>query len=171
MTPGVYAQTPGTNPHLNFFQELVQFISQKFGLDKTQVQTAITDFKANRKVAITPRPTLTPDQLAKRDKSRLDELVKDGKITTNQESLIISEIAAIRSKYNLDTMKNLTPDERKTQMTARRDEIVTWAKSQGIDSSYIMGGGFGEGGRGMGMRDKGKGWGGWNGTISPTPIQ
>ena len=47
--PQIYAQTPGTNPHMNFFQELVQFISQKFGLDQTQVQSAVTQFQQQRK--------------------------------------------------------------------------------------------------------------------------
>ena len=52
-------------------------------------------------------------------------------------------------------------------MTARQDEIVAWAKSQGIDSSYVMGG-FGMGGTGPGMGGRGKGWGGHNGTVSPS---
>jgi hypothetical protein len=62
--PQIYAQTPGTHPHMNFFQELIQFISQKFGLDKTQVQSAVTMFQQQRKTTVTPRPTLTPQQIA-----------------------------------------------------------------------------------------------------------
>jgi hypothetical protein len=167
--PQIYAQTPGTNPHINFFQELVQFISQKFGLDKTQVQTAVTDFQQQQKATITPRPTLTPQQITDRDKTRLDQLVKDGKITSDQETAIINELAALRTKYPAGSMKNLTPAQWKTQMTARQDEIVSWAKSQGIDSSYVMPG-FGMGVRGPGIGGRGKGWGGHKGNVSPTPT-
>jgi hypothetical protein len=181
--PSVYAQTPGAGTHMNFFQELIQFISQKFGLDKTQVQTAITDFQQQKKATITPRPTLTQQQMTDREKTRLDQLVKDGKITGDQENAIIAELAVLRAKYTQDSLKNLTPDQRKTQMTARRDEILAWAKSHGIDSSYLMPGfgmegrGFGMGGRGPGMGGKGmgegkEGWGReWNEKETITPTQ
>ncbi len=157
--PQVYAQTTGANTHMNFFQELVQFISQKFGLDKTQVQTAITDFKAQRKATITPRPTLTPQQIADSEKVRLDKLVAEGKITPSQETAIINEIASLRTKYNFGSWKDLAPADRKAQATALREEIVSWAKSQGIDSSYVMPG-FGMVGRGLGMERGEKNWGG-----------
>ncbi len=164
-TPQIYAQTPGTSPHMNFFQELVQFISQKFGLDQTQVQTAVTEFQQQKRATITPRPTLTPQQISDRDKTRLDQLVSSGKITSDQETAIINELAALRAKYNFRSSANLTPAQRKTQMTTMHDEIVAWAKSQGIDSSYVMGG-FGAGGRGPGMGGRGR----WKGTITPTPT-
>jgi hypothetical protein len=173
--PKIYAQSPAAGIHMNFFQEFIQFISQKFGLDKTQVQSAVIDFKNQHKANITPRPTLSPQQITDREKSRLDLLVKDGKITPNQETAIMGELAALRTKYNLGSQKGLTPEERKTQMTAMRDEIVSWAKSQGIDSSYVMPG-FGMGGRGMGgrgwsMEGRKNDWGRWqNGTVTPTPT-
>jgi len=83
--------------------------------------------------------------MAAQEKTRLDALVTAGKITSDQETAIINELAALKTKYSATSMSGLTPAQRKTQMTARRDEIVAWAKSQGIDSSYIMGGfGIGE---------------------------
>jgi hypothetical protein len=59
-------------------------------------------------------------------------------------------------------MKDLTTEERKNQMDAMRNELIEWAKSQGVDSSYIMGE-FGMGGHpGMGMGEKGMGkFGNW----------
>jgi hypothetical protein len=155
--PFVYAQTPGGQPRMNFFQEFIQFFSQKFGLDKTQVQTALTDYQNQRKATITPRPTITPDQLSARDKTRLDQLVTAGKITGDQETAILNELSALRIKYNPNTLKNETAKERKTQGTAMRDEVVSWAKSQGIDSSYVMPG-FGYGRGMMGNKMGGKGF-------------
>jgi hypothetical protein len=172
--PQIFAQSPANNQHLNFFQELVQFFSQKFGLDKTQVQSALTDFKNQQKANITPRPTFSPQQMTDREKTRLDQLVKDGKITTDQETAIINKLASLRTKYNLGSQNTLTADQRKTQTTNMRDEIVAWAKSQGIDSSYVMGG-FGTGGRGPGGGDNDmRGRGNWDGqkeNMSGTPTQ
>jgi hypothetical protein len=175
--PRVYAETSGnTGTHMNFFQELIAFISQKFGLDKTQVQSAVTDFSKQKKATMTPRPTQTPQQIADQEKTRLDALVKDGKISADQETAIINELAVLRAKYNQDNWKNLTTEERRTQMTAMRDEIISWAKSQGIDSSYVIPGvgigrGFGMEGKGM-MGGRGRGIEGkWDKEVSPVPVQ
>lgn len=173
--PRVYAQTPTTTPHMNFFQGLLLFIEQKFGLDKTQVQSAITDYKQQWKATVTPRPSPTQQQMADRGKARLDRLVKDGKITADQETAIINELAVLNLKYNFSSMKGLTPAERKAQMETRQNEILTWAKSMGIDSSFITG--FGMRGRGLGMMGGrgmmggGKGWGGWNGDDKPVSTR
>jgi polyhydroxyalkanoate synthesis regulator phasin len=171
VVPQIYAQTPGGS-HLNFFQELVQFFSQKFGLDKTQVQSALTDFKNQQKANVTPRPTLSPQQTSDREKSRLDQLITGGKITADQETAILNELATLRTKYNLGSQSGLTPDQRKTQMTNMRSEIVSWAQSQGIDSSYVMGG-FGNGGNGFrGDKGMGRGWNNGQSEIaSPAPTQ
>jgi len=168
--PQVYAQTTGIGTHMNFFQDFIQFISQKFGLDETKVQSAITEYKQQRKATITPRPTLTPQQMVDSEKTRLDQLVKDGKITSDQETAIINELSALRAKYNSGSLKDLTPDQRKTRMNTVRDEIISWAKSQGIDSSYVMPG-FAMRNRGPGMRGRGKEWNERIGIVSPSPTE
>ena len=96
------------------------------------------------------------------------QLVKDGKITSDQETAIINELSALRVKYNFESLKNLTLEERKTQMETMRNEIVSWSQSQGIDSSYVSTG-FCFGNRGM--FGTGKGFGGRFGKIIPTPTQ
>lgn len=167
--PTAYAQSTPPPQHMNFFQEFIQFISQKFGLDKTQVQNAVTDFQNQKRASMAPRPTLSPDQIAAREKIRLDQYVKEGKITVDQEKAIIDELQVIRSKYRLDNLRNITPDQRHTQMQAMRDELINWAKTNGIDSSYILPGMMGRG-MGMGMEMKGRGWGKY-GNNSNAPVQ
>lgn len=128
----------------NFFSELVIFISQKFGLDKTQVQNAIQDFRKQKKATITPRPTMTPDQRLAAERARLNALVKQGKITGDQENAIIAEITALLAKYPWDP--KATPDAKKTQMQNMQNDLTAWAKAQGIDPKYVMpifGRGFG----------------------------
>src|SRR5579864_2495318 len=65
----------------NWFSGLVQYISQKFGLDQNQIKTAITDYNNQQKQNI-------EQKILDREKARLDKLVKDGKITSDQEQAI-----------------------------------------------------------------------------------
>ncbi len=168
VVPQAHAQGTTNTTRPNFFQGIIDFISQKFGLDKTQVQSAVNDYRAQRKATMTPRPQLSAEDIANREKTRLDKLVTDGKITSAQEQAIITELAAIRSKYSLDSMKNLTSDQRRQKMQQMHDEIVTWAKSQGIDSSYVMPGFGMMGGMRKGMRPGFRG--NWEKTPSVTPT-
>ncbi len=128
----------------NFFTGLVEFISQQFGLDKAKVQSVLQDYQKQRMATITPRPTMTPQQQEDTEKKRLDVLVSQGKITSAQETAIITELAALRAKYPFD--QNTTPDKRKTQMQDMQKELQAWAQSQNIPLGYVMRvrGGFGE---------------------------
>lgn len=148
----------------NLFSDLVTFISQKFGLDKTKVQNAVQDFKKQKEASITPRPTMSPQQQEDAEKKRLDPLVAQGKITQDQENAIIAELATLRATYKFD--QNETPEQRKTQMTNMQDELKKWASDNKIDPQYVLS--FGRG-RGMG---EGKIEGGFRGRgpmSTPTP--
>ncbi|MDO8497679.1 MAG: hypothetical protein Q7S61_04000 [bacterium] len=74
------------------------------------------------------------------ENARLDQLVKDGKITTAQKQAIVDELAALKKKYDPSNLKTMTQDERKKQFQAQQDEIKSWAQSQGIDISYLRSG-------------------------------
>lgn len=144
--PSAYAQGAAASKHFGFFDGIVTLIAQKFGLDRTQVQSAVNEYISQNSPNITPRPTMSADEMRNREKSRLDQLVKDGKITSDKEKAILDELASLRSKYSVDSMKDKTPEERKTQMQTMQDELKSWAQSQGIDASYVMPlGGMGRG--------------------------
>ena len=150
----------------NFFTNFVNFFSQKFGLDKTQVTNAMTDFHNQQMANTTPRPTLTPQQMDAREKTRLDPLVTSGKITAAQETAIITELDALRAKYPFTTGE--TQAQRKTNMTNMQNDWKAWATANNIDPT-ITGPGMGMmgGGRGRGF---GKGnWGKTTPTPTPTP--
>jgi hypothetical protein len=149
-----------------FFSRLVDYIAQKFNLDKNQVQNAMTDFQKQEKANFSPRPrpSIDPQAIQDREKQRLDNLVKAGKITQDQENAIIAELASLREKYPFNTQNNLTQEQRKTQMQNMQTELKSWAQSNNIDFSYVLGGGF-EGRKG------GIGRGFWQGpkpSASPT---
>jgi len=134
--PAAFAQSGAKTSHSNFFDGLIAFISQKFGLDKTQVQTAVNDYKTQNK--LTPRPTLTPDQIQAKEKERLDKLVSAGKITSDQENLILTENSLLRTKYDPANLKSLTADQRKQKFQDEQAEIKTWAGANNIDPKYLM---------------------------------
>lgn len=130
-----YAQTSN-----NSFSPLVEKIAQSFGLDKTKVQSVVDQYqqeqKANRE-----------KQMQQKQEERLTTLVKDGKITEAQKQSILTELSALKKKYNPDLMKDMTMDQRKAQRQSMETELKTWANSQGIDISYVR---PGFGGKGMG---------------------
>ena len=164
VTPSAFAQSSSTNPNSNFFQGLINFIEQKFGLNKDQVTAAVNQYKAQVKASITPRPTLTPAQIQAQEKARLDKLVSSGKITSAQETAIIAELAALNSQYPLT---GLTGTARRTQMQAMQTAFKTWAQAQtpSINITGLMPfGGMG------GPRDGMNGKGGFRGQWKPTPT-
>lgn len=162
-TPLAYAQGPGEGNN-NFFQGLISFISQKFNLDKTQVQNAVTDYRNQNKP--TPKPTLTPDQIQAREKQRLDKLVSNGKITSGQETAILNELSSLRSKYNISS---LSGQDKINKMKEMQAELKTWATNNNISWAYVSGfgmfGGMREGDNdGFGRRFEHKNW------TTPTPT-
>jgi len=163
IAPAAHAQSSGGS-NTNFFSGLINYIAQKFGLDKTQVTSAVNDYKNQNKP--TPRPTLTPDQIQAREKARLDKLVSAKTITSAQEQLILDEETALRTKYNPANFKNLTPDQRKQQFQQEQTDIKTWATANNIDPKYLM---PGFGGPMMGGMHGRGGFGNWN-KVTPTPT-
>lgn len=144
--------------HQNFWGSLVQFITQRFHLDQNQVKSAVTDFQNQHKAQVM-------QNMQNREKTRLDKLVTEGKITSSQEQAILDELAKLKQEYSQQNMQNLTPQERKTQFQKEQQELADWAKSQDIDPTLILPGG------GMGMKGKIMMHRGWFGEPTTTPTQ
>lgn len=171
VTPAIAnAQTTNGQSHTGFFQGLLQFIENEFGLNKSQVQSAVQQYKTERNATITPRPTMTQAQMQAREQSRLDKLVSSGKINSTQEQSILSELATVQSQYNWSSLQNDTPSQRQSQIQAMQNTLKTWAQSQGINPMYVMPFGGMRGGRGMMRGHGGRGnWGNPTGAPTPTP--
>jgi polyhydroxyalkanoate synthesis regulator phasin len=113
---------------------LVDMIVQKFGLDKTQVQTLVDQFRTQRKSTMEAHRD-------SRIEDRLSTLVKDGKITEAQKQAILTKLATERAKHSAEELKNMTPQERNEAFQSEVSDLKTWATSQGIDPKYMMVGG------------------------------
>lgn len=120
----VSAQTSST-------PNLVQMIAQKFGLDQSQVQAVFDQYKSEKQADM-------QQKFQTKITKRLDQAVKQGKITSVQERAIMAEIAKLKSEYNLASFKNLTPAERKQLLQKEKAEVDAWAKVEGVNPSYVL---------------------------------
>ena len=147
-------QTPDQDP----MNSLVQKISDKFGLNKEEVQAVFDESHRERHAGMQAD-----------FEAQLSQNVTDGKITEAQKQLILKkrqEMEADRQS-NKDVFKDLSRDERKAKMNEKKADLDAWATENGIDSMYLMprgGGGHGMGGRG----DFGQQY--QRGKISTTPT-
>lgn len=141
----------------NFFSGFVDFIAQKLGLEKTQVQNVVNEYKTQQKSKMM-------QNRQDREKKRLDDLVSQGKITSEQETAIINELKSLKDKYKVGQNTQETLEQRKADMESFQKDLKTWADSQKIDIKLIEP--FGGIGRGMGH----KGFGMWKDKLNATPT-
>jgi hypothetical protein len=134
---------------------LAQKIADKFGLNKNDVQAVFDQARSEHQA-----------DMETKYEARLTQLVTEKKITDAQKKLILAKHKELEAKRQsaFASMKDKTPAERKTAMEAEKKALDDWAKQNGIDVKYLMGGFGGE--RGMrGFGHKGMG------SPSPTPAQ
>lgn len=119
---------------------LVQKIAEKFNLNKDDVQAVFDQNREEHQQA-----------MQQRSEDRLNQLVRDGKITEEQKKLMITKRQELQTERQMDreNFKNLTPEQRRTENQNRRTEIEAWAKKNNIDPSYLMNGMGPEGHHGM----------------------
>ena len=121
---------------------LVQAIAQKFNLNQSDVQAVFDQHRQDQQT-----------QHQERIKTRLDQAVTAGKITTDQETLILNkfqEIASGRAAF-MTSLQGMTPTDRKAALETARQDLLDWAKTNTIDPQYLFGG-FGGERMGMGHR-------------------
>ena len=123
-------------------QSLVEQIAQRFQLNQSDVQSV---FDQNR----SQHQQMMQDRL----KTRLDQLVKDGKLTADKEQLILNKLKELANQRQADwnDLKNLTAEQRKQKLSDQKKALEDWASQNGIDLQTIMpfGKGFGHMGRSM----------------------
>lgn len=120
---------------------LIDALVSKFNLKKADVQAV---FDAQRTKMDAQRETEV--------KAEVSQLVTDGKLTQAQADAINTKRAELEKQRETDrtTMDSKTDTERKNAMDAKRTELDSWLKDQGIDTqyAYLLMGGRGHGGHG-----------------------
>lgn len=106
--------TDSTNPQ----DSLVQKLADKFHLNKPDVQAVFDqnhqDMKQKRQAML---------------KARLDQAVKDGKLTADQETKLLAEIQTLHDQNKAD---------KKGDRKEMHDHLEQWAKDNGIDLSQVL---------------------------------
>lgn len=121
------AETSNTQ---NPMTSLVQKISDKFGLNKDEVQAVFDEHHDEMRA-----------EMETRHEEHLNQLVKEGKITEEQKILIQNKMKEIQAQREseMKSFKDLTPEEMKAKFEQHRSEMESWAKENGINPEYLMG--------------------------------
>lgn len=133
----VSAATP-SNGTSDSQSSLVNAIASKFHLNKNDVQAVVDQ---NRQTHEAERQ--------QRFEARLDQAVKDDKITSSQKEEILAKQKEVQSY--MESIKDKSPEERHQLMKTKFDELRAWAKANHIPPQYL-GGGHGGPGSSRGMR-------------------
>lgn len=152
----VYAAESGGS-----YPSIVQKIAKAFNLDPAKVNDV---FKQDQQERMAQRQTQFED--------RLNQAIKDGKLTQTQKDAIIAKLEEVKKKR--EEIMKLAPQDRKAAMQKIMQDLKAWADKNKIDYRQVMGGmmrGMGGGMRGMrgggGFGRMGHGWGRGGGMMNP----
>jgi competence protein ComGC len=129
-TGAIASAESGTATDTDSMSSLVDKIASTFNLDKAKVQEV---FDEQRSEMETKREAEV--------EAKLQTLVDDGTITTEQKTAIKAKMAAMKAEResNKDNFKDMTEEERKAAIDKKKTELETWAKEQGIDLTKLNG--------------------------------
>lgn len=131
---GLSAVAAETQTDYNF-PPVIQKLVERFNLDPAKVEEVL---QQDRKEREAKRQAIFED--------RLEQAVKDGKLTEKQKEAILAKRSELQAK--VESLRNLTPEERYGALRQLREEVAAWAKENGIDAKWLLTGK----GRGFGPR-------------------
>jgi hypothetical protein len=136
------AKVSATSDTNNPQASLVQKLADTFHIDKTKVQAVFDQNQAQKQA----------DREAQYE-DRLTKAVTDGKLTSAQKDLVLTEHKKLQTEMDADRAagtSSTTRADRRLAMDKIRTEITDWAKANNIDAKWLMGGSGMGGHRGMG---------------------
>lgn len=122
ITASALAATNTTPTNNGPQSSLVQKIADTFHLNKADVQKVFDDNRQQHQ-----------QDRQQKIKDRLDQAVKDGKITQDQETKLLDELQTLQNQ-----IKNENTADRRANRQQLRTQLEQWAKDNGIDLSQIM---------------------------------
>jgi len=102
------------------YSNIIQKLVDRFGLKTEEVQQVFDQERTERQ-----------GQIQLRFQERLDQAVKDGKITEEQKRAILDKKAEMQA--DCQNSQGLNPDERRTNMETHRRKMQAWVEESGID--------------------------------------
>jgi hypothetical protein len=110
---------------------LAQAIAAKFKLNQSDVQSEITAYMQEQRGN-------WQQNMQQRRKNRLDQLVSQNKITSGQETLILSELTSLQNTYGPKTLAGMTQAQRQQAFQNEKNAITTWAAANGINPTFVF---------------------------------
>lgn len=109
---------------------MIDAISSKFNLNKDEVKQVFEQQHEEREV-----------ERQEMREARLQKLVDNGTITAEQKNVIEAKLAELKNSHesNKDSMKDLTPEQRKAKHDERKTELEDWAKANNLDLAKLKG--------------------------------
>lgn len=114
----------------NKYPLIIQKIAQRFGLKESDVQAVFDEVRQERQ-----------KEIQRRLEEKLNQAVKDGKITESQKQAILDKHKELAEKrlQNKEDWQNMTPEQRRQNMREQKQELESWASQNGIDLKYFFG--------------------------------
>lgn len=103
--------------------DLVSKIASHFNLNKDEVQNVFDENRAEHQ----------EERQAKREE-RLTSAVESGKLTEDQKTKILAKMEENRAFF--ESLKDMSPAERKAAQNKHKAEMEAWAKENGIDNKW-----------------------------------
>jgi hypothetical protein len=105
---------------------IIDKLSARFNLDKDDVKVVFEEERAEREA-----------EQQQRTQDRLDQAVKDGKLTEEQKAKILAKLEELRVKR--EEWKNVAPEGRSGAKMELHQSLEQWAKDNNIPMHYLMG--------------------------------
>lgn len=106
------------------YPSIVQKIAERFNLNEADVQSVFDEEREEKHAEMF---ALFAD--------RLDELVSDGEITSEQKEAILDKHEEMQAK--MEELRGLSHEERHEKMVDLHEEFRAWAEAQGLDLSLL----------------------------------
>lgn len=103
---------------------LVDKIAAKFNLNKDDVEKVFDENRAEHAA-----------ERKQEMEQELNQAVANGQITSQQKDEIVSKLEEVKSFFR--SLKDKSPSERKTELKAKRIELLKWAKDNHIPKRFI----------------------------------
>jgi hypothetical protein len=110
--------------------EFAKTLAQHLGVSEDNVKAALTKMRDEHQ-----------QQHVQELTTKLDALIAEGKLTQAQKQAVLTKFQQIHQQQEKEMENGGSPGtmaNRKTQRQAKKAELESWAKEQGIDLSLIM---------------------------------
>lgn len=118
------------------YPPIIQKLVERFGLNEEEVKAVFDEAREERRV-----------EMQARFEQRLNEAVENGDLTEEQKQLLLAKHEELKAEReaNRESFQNMTREERREAMEAKRAELEAWAEENGLDLSQLF---FFRGGKG-----------------------